>query len=126
MMVDALAKRMGCNLRQHGVSLISVEGLNFDSFLPLFGDNALKIPVAVLTDADPVAPKADPASAAADPVTAAAASAVAPTAAPIAGEDTDEEDDEIKLQRLLKVVETFENPANADDPAYLALAVMAQ
>lgn len=63
MMVDALAKRIGCDLRQHGVSLISVEGLNFDSFLPLFGNNALKIPVAVLTDADPVVPK--PAKAAA-------------------------------------------------------------
>lgn len=61
MMVDALANRMGCNLRQHGVSLISVEGLNFDSFLPLFGEKALKIPVSVLTDADPVPPKADPA-----------------------------------------------------------------
>ncbi|AIJ45766.1 ATP-dependent endonuclease [Comamonas testosteroni TK102] len=57
MMVDALAKRIGCDLRQHGVSLISVEGLNFDSFLPLFGDKALKIPVAILTDADPVEPK---------------------------------------------------------------------
>jgi putative ATP-dependent endonuclease of OLD family len=94
MMVDALAKRMGCNLRQHGVSLISVEGLNFDSFLPLFGDNALKIPVAVLTDADPVAPKADTASAAADPVVVAAAPAVAPMAAPTVAEDTDEEEDE--------------------------------
>jgi len=62
MMVNVLAKRMGCDLRQHGVSLISVEGLNFDSFLPLFGYKALKIPVAVLTDADPVPPKADPAA----------------------------------------------------------------
>ena len=60
MMVNALAKRIGCDLRQHGVSVISVEGLNFDSFLPLFGDTALKIPVAVLTDADPVPPEADP------------------------------------------------------------------
>ncbi|WP_244124918.1 ATP-dependent nuclease [Burkholderia gladioli] len=60
MMVNALAKRIGCNLRQHGVSVISVEGLNFDSFLPLFGDKALKIPVAVLTDADPVAPESEP------------------------------------------------------------------
>lgn len=60
MMISALAQRIGCNLRQHGVSLISVEGLNFDSFLPLFGDKALKIPVAVLTDADPVSPKAEP------------------------------------------------------------------
>jgi putative ATP-dependent endonuclease of OLD family len=94
MMVDALAKRMGCNLRQHGVSLISVEGLNFDSFLPLFGDNALKIPVAVLTDADPVAPKADPAIAAAEPATAAAAPVAAPIAACTVAEDTDEEEDE--------------------------------
>ncbi|MBR8165587.1 AAA family ATPase [Burkholderia vietnamiensis] len=60
MMVNALAKRIGCDLRQHGVSLISVEGLNFDSFLPLFGDKALKIPVAILTDADPVPPEAEP------------------------------------------------------------------
>lgn len=60
MMISALAQRIGYNLRQHGVSLISVEGLNFDSFLPLFGDKALKIPVAVLTDADPVPPKAEP------------------------------------------------------------------
>jgi putative ATP-dependent endonuclease of the OLD family len=94
MMVDALAKRMGCNLRQHGVSLISVEGLNFDSFLPLFGDNALKIPVAVLTDADPMAPKADPADAAAAPAAAAAAPAASPMAAPSVGEDTDEQEDD--------------------------------
>lgn len=91
MMVDALAKRMGYDLRQHGVSLISVEGLNFDSFLPLFGDQALRIPVAVLTDADPVAPKVDPAAAA-------PADAVAQIAAPAAAandpEDEDEEDEE--------------------------------
>lgn len=55
MLVDALAKHMERDLRDHGVSLISVEGLNFDCFLPLFGKNALKIPVAVLTDADPAA-----------------------------------------------------------------------
>ncbi len=91
MMVDALAKRMGCNLRQHGVSLISVEGLNFDSFLPLFGDNALKIPVAVLTDADPVAPTAGPACAAPAP---SAMAAAAPTAATAAARDPHEGDDD--------------------------------
>lgn len=84
MMVDALAKRMDCNLRQHGVSLISVEGLNFDSFLPLFGDNALKIPVAVLTDADPVAPKAPTAGEAAVPSATAAS----------AGDPEDKEDED--------------------------------
>lgn len=59
MLVSVLAEKAGYRLREHGVSLISVEGLNFDSFLPLFGDNALKIPVAVVTDADPVDEPAD-------------------------------------------------------------------
>ncbi|QRG08899.1 AAA family ATPase [Xanthobacter dioxanivorans] len=54
MLVSVLAERAGYKLRDHGVSLISVEGLNFDCFLPLFGEKALKIPVAVITDADPV------------------------------------------------------------------------
>ncbi|MDP3753356.1 MAG: AAA family ATPase [Polaromonas sp.] len=54
MLVSVLAEKAGFKLREHAVSLISVEGLNFDSFLPLFGDNALKIPVALITDADPV------------------------------------------------------------------------
>ncbi len=54
MLVSVLAEKCNYNLREHGVSLISVEGLNFDSFLPLFGENALKIPVAVVTDADPM------------------------------------------------------------------------
>tara|TARA_R100000935_G_scaffold36463_1_gene57470 strand:+ start:1165 stop:2898 length:1734 start_codon:yes stop_codon:yes gene_type:complete len=53
LMIDLLAKRMNYDLRSHGVSLISVEGLNFDSFMPLFGETAIKIPVAVITDADP-------------------------------------------------------------------------
>lgn len=53
MLVDALASLMNFDLREYGVSLISVEGLNFDSFLPLFGEKGLRIPVAVVTDADP-------------------------------------------------------------------------
>lgn len=54
MLVSVLAEKCGHRLREHGVSLISVEGLNFDSFLPLFGEKGLKIPVAVITDADSV------------------------------------------------------------------------
>jgi len=94
MMVDALAERMGFNLRQHGVSLISVEGLNFDSFLPLFGDKALKIPVAVLTDADPVAPKPVPAGAVATPSAPAVAVPVAAPTATAASAATEDEDDD--------------------------------
>lgn len=59
MMINLLAKNMGYDLRNHGVSLISVEGLNFDSFMPLFGETAIKIPVAVITDADPFTVDAD-------------------------------------------------------------------
>lgn len=54
MLMNVLAARAGFDLRKHAVSLISVEGLNFDSFLPLFGEHALKIPVALITDADPM------------------------------------------------------------------------
>ncbi|QOJ31430.1 MAG: AAA family ATPase [Gammaproteobacteria bacterium] len=54
MLVSVLAEKCGHKLREHGISLISVEGLNFDSFLPLFGEKALRIPVAAITDADPV------------------------------------------------------------------------
>lgn len=54
MLISVLAEKEGFKLREHGVSLISVEGLNFDSFLPLFGEKTLKIPVALITDADPI------------------------------------------------------------------------
>ena len=59
MLVSVLAERCGHRLREHGVSLISVEGLNFDSFLPLFGATALKIPMAIITDADPMSAAAE-------------------------------------------------------------------
>ena len=41
------------NLREHAISLISVDGLNFDCFIPLFSDDGLTIPVSIITDADP-------------------------------------------------------------------------
>ena len=55
MLISALAKRSGegFDLRKHAVSIISVEGLNFDCFLPLLGEKGLPIPVSVITDADP-------------------------------------------------------------------------
>lgn len=53
LLVSVLSKKHGYDLRDHGVSLISVEGLNFDCFMPLFGEKAITVPVAVVTDADP-------------------------------------------------------------------------
>ncbi len=51
--VDALARRLKLDLRRHAVSVLSTEGLNFDAFLPLFGEDRLRVRVAVLTDGDP-------------------------------------------------------------------------
>ncbi|ADW71582.1 ATP-dependent nuclease [Granulicella tundricola] len=53
MLVSVMAQKCGYNLRDYAVSLISVEGLNFDCFLPLFGEDSIRVPVAVITDADP-------------------------------------------------------------------------
>jgi len=61
-LVEALAKKAGYDLRKHSISVISTDGLNFDAFLPLFGDKAMQIPVAVVTDADPAAPDQFPAA----------------------------------------------------------------
>lgn len=52
-MLSVLAERANFKFREHGVSMISVEGLNFDSFLPLYGSKAIKMFVSVVTDADP-------------------------------------------------------------------------
>lgn len=51
-LIPIIAEQFGYNLRQYAVSVINVEGLNFDSFLPLFGEKGIKIPVAVLIDSD--------------------------------------------------------------------------
>ena len=55
-MIEALAKKLKIDLRKHGVSVLSTEGLNFDAFAPLFGKDALNVRVAVISDADPESP----------------------------------------------------------------------
>ncbi len=52
-LIEALAAKLKIDLRKHSISVISADGLNFDAFLPLFGDKALKVPVAIITDSDP-------------------------------------------------------------------------
>lgn len=64
LMVSVLAMKEKLDLRDHGVSLISVEGLNFDSFMPLFGEEGIQVPVSVITDADPSITNAEGKSAA--------------------------------------------------------------
>jgi putative ATP-dependent endonuclease of OLD family len=55
-MIEALAKKLKTDLRKHGVSVLSTEGLNFDAFAPLFGKDALNVRVAIVSDADPEVP----------------------------------------------------------------------
>lgn len=59
--IQALARSENIDLRKHSVSVISVEGLNFDAFIPLFGKDRLRIPTCIITDGDP--PGAYPTSA---------------------------------------------------------------
>lgn len=52
-LIDALARKSGYDLKKKAVSILSVEGLNFDCFLPLFGSDGMGIKVAIVTDSDP-------------------------------------------------------------------------
>lgn len=51
-LVDAMAAKLKIKLREHSVTILSTEGLNFDCFAPLFGSAAIPIRVAILSDAD--------------------------------------------------------------------------
>lgn len=52
LLLPILAKIAGGSLKDSAVSVLNVEGLNFNAFLPLFGEGGLSIPVAILTDGD--------------------------------------------------------------------------
>ncbi len=52
LLVPVFAEFLGGCLKSSAVTVLNVEGLNFNAFLPLFGDNSLHIPVAILTDGD--------------------------------------------------------------------------
>lgn len=51
--VPALAKLMGYDLDQLGLTVCSVAGTNFAPYVKLLGNSGLQIPFAVLTDFDP-------------------------------------------------------------------------
>ena len=52
-MISALAERLNKDLKKNSVSLLSTEGINFNCFIPLFGKDALNIPIVIISDADP-------------------------------------------------------------------------
>jgi putative ATP-dependent endonuclease of OLD family len=51
-LVGAMAAKLGIKLREHSVTILSTEGLNFDCFAPLFGESAIPIRIAIITDSD--------------------------------------------------------------------------
>lgn len=52
LLLPILAKKAGGCLKESSVTLLNVNGINFDAFLSLFGSHKLNIPVVVLTDGD--------------------------------------------------------------------------
>ncbi len=58
-LVPVLAKQQGVDLDELGISVCSVSGTNFEPYLILLGPKGLNMPVAALTDYDPLSPKKD-------------------------------------------------------------------
>lgn len=52
LLLPVLTKIAGGCLKESAVTVLNVDGLNFNAFLPLFGEKRLSFPVALLTDGD--------------------------------------------------------------------------
>lgn len=52
LLLPILAKFVGGSLKDSAVTVLNADGINFNAFIPLFGENKLAMPVAILTDGD--------------------------------------------------------------------------
>ena len=52
LLLPVLTKIAGGCLKESAVTVLNADGLNFNAFLPLFGENRLGFPVAIMTDGD--------------------------------------------------------------------------
>ena len=52
LLLPVFAKLGGGSLKESAVTVLNADGINFNAFLPLFGEKRLGFPVAVLTDGD--------------------------------------------------------------------------
>ena len=52
LLLPVLTKIAGGCLKESAVTVLNADGLNFNAFLPLFGESRLGHPVAILTDED--------------------------------------------------------------------------
>ena len=53
-MISVLTKLAGGDLKDSAVTVLNADGINFNAFLPLFGEGKLGLPVVILTDGDDV------------------------------------------------------------------------
>jgi len=52
LLLPVLAKIAGGCLRESAVTVLNTDGINFNAFLPLFGETRLRVPAVILTDGD--------------------------------------------------------------------------
>ena len=52
LLLPVLAKIAGGDLKESSVTVLNVDGINFNAFIPLFGAGRLGVPVVILTDGD--------------------------------------------------------------------------
>lgn len=52
LLLPVLARMAGGNLKDSSITVLNVDGINFNAFIPLFGRDRLSLPVAILTDGD--------------------------------------------------------------------------
>jgi putative ATP-dependent endonuclease of the OLD family len=52
LLLPVLTKILGGSLKESAVTVLNADGINFNAFLPLFGENRLSFPVAIMTDGD--------------------------------------------------------------------------
>jgi len=54
LLLPVLARIAGGCLKNSAVTVLNADGINFNAFLPLFGNDRLGLPVAILTDGDDI------------------------------------------------------------------------
>ncbi len=52
LLLPVLARISGGNLKESSVTTLNADGINFNAFIPLFGEVRLGVPVVILTDGD--------------------------------------------------------------------------
>jgi putative ATP-dependent endonuclease of OLD family len=52
LILPSLARAAGGDLKRSAVTIVNADGINFDAFLPLFGEAGVNVPVAILSDGD--------------------------------------------------------------------------